>query len=390
MTDAILAINAGSSSLKFALYVAGTLAPLCRGGVSGLGGTVRLETSGPLTLPGAPPPACDHPGAVGWLLDALRCVPGLVVQAAGHRVVHGGRDFWAPVRIDDETLIRLDRLVPLAPGHQPLNLAAIRAVAEAWPGLPQIACFDTAFHRTQPRLAQLFPIPRALSDEGLLRYGFHGLSYEHVAAALPEVAGARAEGRVIVAHLGHGASLCALRNRRSIASTMGLTALDGLMMGTRSGSVDPGLVLHLIRERGLSPGAVADLLNARSGLLGVSGLSGDVRVLQDSDDPRAAEALDLFAYRAVREAGSLVAALGGLDALVFTAGIGEHAPRMRAAIAAGLAAFGVALDPARNEGNESCISRVGARVGVYVVPANEEWPIARAVVRCLAEVGSRG
>ncbi|AWB25875.1 acetate/propionate family kinase [Methylobacterium currus] len=391
-TDAILAINAGSSSLKFALAAAGTLAPLCRGGISGLGGAVKLETSGPLALAGADPPApgCDHAGAVAWLLGALRRVPGLVVRAAGHRVVHGGRDFSAPLRVDDEVLARLEQLVPLAPAHQPLNLAGIRAVAEAWPGLPQIACFDTAFHRTQPRLAQLFPIPRALGDEGLLRYGFHGLSYEHVASVLPEVAGPRADGRVIVAHLGHGASLCALRNRRSVASTMGLTALDGLMMGTRSGSVDPGLVLHLIRERGLSPDAVADLLNARSGLLGVSGISDDVRVLQDSDDPRAAEALDLFVYRAVREAGSLVAALGGLDALVFTAGIGEHAPRIRAAIAAGLAVFGVALDPARNDRGDTCISRVGSRVAVYVVPANEELPIARAVVRCLAEAVSRG
>lgn len=390
MTDAILAINAGSSSLKFALYAAESLALLCRGGVSGLGASPRLEISGPLALTGAPPTACDHAGAVAWLLDALGRVPGLAVRAAGHRVVHGGRDFSAPVRIDDAVLARLDWLVPLAPAHQPLALAGLRAVAEAWPGLPQIACFDTAFHRSQPRLAQLFPIPRALSDEGLLRYGFHGLSYEHVATVLPEVAGPRAEGRVIVAHLGHGASLCALRNRRSIASTMGLTALDGLMMGTRSGSVDPGLVLHLIRERGLSPGAVADLLTTRSGLLGVSGISDDVRVLQDSDDPRAAEALDLFAYRAVREAGSLVAALGGLDALVFTAGIGENAPRMRAAIASGLAAFGVALDPAHNAGGERCIGRAGSRVAVYVVPANEELPIARAVVRCLAEAASRG
>lgn len=209
MTDAILAINAGSSSLKFALYAAESLAALCRGGVSGLGASPRLEISGPLALTGAPPPACDHAGAVAWLLDALRRVPGLAVRAAGHRVVHGGRDFSAPVRIDDAVLARLDRLVPLAPGHQPLALAGLRAVAEAWPGLPQIACFDTAFHRSQPRLAQLFPIPRALSDEGLLRYGFHGLSYEHVATVLPEVAGPRAEGSVIVAHLGHGASLCA-------------------------------------------------------------------------------------------------------------------------------------------------------------------------------------
>ncbi len=386
MSEAILALNAGSSSLKFALHAADTLAPLCRGGVSGLGGAATLAAAGPVALAGGVPPAprCDHAGAVAWLLDAVRRTPGLRLRAAGHRVVHGGRDFSAPVRIDDQALAALDRLVPLAPAHQPHNLAAIRAVAAAWPGLAQVACFDTAFHRTQPRLAQLFPIPRALSDEGLLRYGFHGLSYEHVAAALPEVAGAEADGRVIVAHLGHGASLCALHGRRSIASTMGFTALDGLMMGTRSGAVDPGLVLHLIRERGLAPDAVADLLNDRSGLLGVSGLSDDVRVLQDSPDPRAAEALDLFAYRAVREAGSLVAALGGLDALVFTAGIGERAPRVRAAICAGLSAFGTDLDPARNEAGETRISRDGARAAVYVVPANEELPIARAAARLLS------
>ncbi len=386
MTDAILALNAGSSSLKFALYEAGSLAPLCRGGLSGLGGAVRYEISGPLALAEAVPPGplCGHGEAVGWLLAAIGRGPGLTLRAAGHRVVHGGRDFSAPVRVDDAVLAALDRLAPLAPAHQPHNLVAIRAVAATWPGLPQVACFDTAFHRTQPRLAQLFAIPRALSDEGLVRYGFHGLSYAHVADLLPDLAGERAEGRVIVAHLGHGASLCAMRERRSLASTMGFTALDGLMMGTRSGTVDPGLVLHLIRERGLTPDAVADLLNERSGLLGVSGLSDDVRVLDASDDPRAAEALALFAYRAVREAGSLVAALGGLDVFVFTAGIGEHAPRIRAAIGEGLAAFGIALDPARNAAGEIRISRDGSRVAVYVVPANEEGPIARAALAILS------
>ncbi len=370
-TEAILAINAGSSSLKFALYEATSLALLCRGGVSGLGAAAGSRSQ----APGA------HRRSATRLRPCRRrrLAPRRAPARARPRRAGGG----APGRAwragllgagaDRRRGARPPRPAGAArPAHQPLNLAGLRAVAEVWPGLPQIACFDTAFHRSQPRLAQLFPIPRALSDEGLLRYGFHGLSYEHIATVLPEVAGQRAEGRVIVAHLGHGASLCALRNRRSIASTMGLTAVDGLMMGTRSGSVDPGLVLHLICERGLSPGAVADLLNARSGLLGVSGISDDVRVLQDSDDPRAAEALDLFAYRAVREAGSLVAALGGLDALVFTAGIGENAPRMRATIASGLAAFGVALDPARNAGGERCISRAGSRVAVYVVPANEE------------------
>lgn len=382
MTPTILVLNAGSSSIKFALYEAGTAHRLCRGGVSGIGCEAKVDVSGTETffLDGAPPiPHADHEGAVAWLIDALARAPHLTLRAAGHRVVHGGRDFAEPVRVDDAVLDGLNRLVPLAPAHQPHNLSAIRAVARAWPGLPQVACFDTAFHRTQPRLAQLFPIPHALTDEGIVRYGFHGLSYQHIAETLPRIAGEMADGRVIVAHLGHGASLCALKDRCSVATTMGFTALDGLMMGTRSGVVDPGLVLHLIRERGLDPDAVAHLLNAESGLLGVSGLSDDVRVLQESADPRAAEALALFAYRAVREAGSLMAALGGLDALVFTAGIGENAPAVRAAICAGLAWAGVALDEGRNAAGRERISRADSEVAVYVVPADEEAPIARAV-----------
>lgn len=384
MTPTILVLNAGSSSLKFALYAAGTETPLCRGGVSGIGGEAKIDASGTHTSFLAATPAiahADHETSVAWLLDALDDAPDLTLTAAGHRVVHGGPDFAEPVRVDDAVLAALDRLTPLAPAHQPHNLAAIRAVTRAWPSLPQVACFDTAFHRTQARLAQLFPIPHALTDAGLVRYGFHGLSYQHIAETLPRIAGDRADGRVIVAHLGHGASLCALKDRRSVATTMGFTALDGLMMGTRSGAVDPGLVLHLIRERGLDPDAVAHLLNAESGLLGVSGLSDDVRVLQASADPRAAEALALFAYRAVREAGSLMAALGGLDALVFTAGIGENAPAVRAAICAGLAWAGVALDESCNAAGRGRISRAESAVAVYVVPADEEAPIARAVNR---------
>ncbi|MEE7448980.1 acetate kinase [Methylobacterium radiotolerans] len=384
MTPAILVLNAGSSSLKFALYAVGADTALCRGGVSGIGGETRIEVSGAETsFLGASPTIAhaDHATSVAWLLDALSRAPHLTLMAAGHRVVHGGPDFAEPVRVDGAVLAALERLVPLAPAHQPHNLAAIRAVTRAWPDLPQVACFDTAFHRTLDRLAQLFPIPRALTDAGIVRYGFHGLSYQHIAETLPRIAGERAEGRVIVAHLGHGASLCALKERRSVATTMGFTALDGLMMGTRSGAVDPGLVLHLIRERSLDADAVAQLLNDRSGLLGVSDLSDDVRVLQESADPRAAEALALFAYRAVREVGSLMAALGGLDALVFTAGIGENAPAVRAAICAGLAWAGVALDESRNAAGRGRISRAEAPVAVYVVPADEEAPIARAVNR---------
>ncbi len=382
MTPIILVLNAGSSSLKFALYEAGSLTLLCRGGISGIGADTVLRASGPEAgfLEAAPAiHHADHGESLSWLVAALARAPHLTVTAAGHRVVHGGRDFAEPVGVTEAVLAALDRLTPLAPAHQPHNLAAIRALAQAWPGLPQVACFDTAFHRTQDRLAQIFPIPHALTDEGLLRYGFHGLSYQHIAEVLPGIAGDRAEGRVIVAHLGHGASLCALRHRRSVATTMGFTALDGLMMGTRSGAVDPGLVLHLIRERGMGADAVADLLNARSGLLGVSGLSDDVRVLAASRDPRATEALALFAYRAVREIGSLMAALGGLDVLVFTAGIGENAPSVRAAICDGLAWAGIALDGDANAAGRGRISRDGSAVAAYVVPADEEAPIARAV-----------
>ncbi len=382
MSNAILVLNAGSSTVKFALYEAETLQPLCRGEVDRVGADSRLHVSGAHAASfetASPPPARgNHEDAAAWLLDTIRHEPQFALKAAGHRVVHGGQSFGAPVLVDDVVAAELAELIPLAPAHQPHNLAAIRAVGRAWPGLPQVACFDTAFHRTQPRLAQLFPIPHELTAEGMLRYGFHGLSYQHVAEVLPGLAGERAKGRVIVAHLGQGASLCAMKDGQSIATTMGFTALDGLMMGTRSGAVDPGLVLHLIRERGMEPAAVAEVLNKKSGLLGVSGVSSDVRDLLATSDPRAAEALDLFAYRAVREMGSLMAALGGLDVLVFTAGIGEHAPAVRAGICAGLSWAGVVLDPTLNEAGQGRISAASAPVETWVLPANEELPIARA------------
>ncbi|MGA0593868.1 acetate/propionate family kinase [Enterovirga sp. CN4-39] len=382
MSNAILVLNAGSSTVKFALYEAETLQPLCRGEIDRVGADSRLHVFGPQarSFEAVPPPPVggDHEDAAAWLLDTIRHEPQFALKAAGHRVVHGGQSFGTPVLVDDVVAAELAELIPLAPAHQPHNLAAIRAVGRAWPGLPQVACFDTAFHRTQPRLAQLFPIPHELTAEGMLRYGFHGLSYQHVAEVLPGLAGERAKGRVIVAHLGQGASLCAMKDGRSVATTMGFTALDGLMMGTRSGAVDPGLVLHLIRERGMEPAAVAEVLNKKSGLLGVSGVSSDVRDLLATSDPRAAEALDLFAYRAVREIGSLMAALGGLDVLVFTAGIGEHAPAVRAGICAGLSWAGVVLDPTLNEAGQGRISAGSAPVETWVVPANEELPIARA------------
>ena len=383
MTQAILVLNLGSSSLKFALYEAGRLDVLCRGGIGGIGGDLRFDVSGPragtLRDAGELPGTATHGTVIRWLIEALRIRMGDVeITAAGHRVVHGGRLYHSAVRIDEDVLVALDQLISLAPGHEPHNIAGIKAVAECWPGLEQVACFDTQFHRTQPRLAQMFALPHALTDEGMLRYGFHGLSYSYIASVLPEYAGLRAEGRVVAAHLGNGASMCAMLERRSVATTMGFSALDGLMMGTRPGSLDAGVVLHLIQQKGMSAEEVCELLYCKSGLLGVSGVSSDVRDLEASSDPRAGEALDLFTYRAVRELGSLYAVLGGLDVLVFTGGIGEHQPRMRERICSGAAWAGIVLDSAANTRGDLRISAPSSSVDVLVVPADEEIVIARA------------
>lgn len=367
----ILVLNAGSSSLRCALFRPGADEPVWRAHVAGIGPDPKLAVDGKPTA-GERPPAGDHATVARWLFERLPAAP----SAAGHRVVHGGLRHAAPVRLDADVVAALQGLVPLAPAHQPQALACIRAVGESWPRLPQVACFDTAFHRTQDRLAQLYPLPRVLIDEGLVRFGFHGLSYAHLARTFPH-------GRVLAAHLGHGASLCAIRDGRGVATTMGFTTLDGLMMGTRSGAVDPGLVLYLIRERGLSADAVAELLNERSGLLGVSGLSDDVRVLEASGASAAREALDLFTYRVMREAGSLVAALGGIDTLVFTGGIGEHAAQVRAGICRGLAFAGVALDAVANAGGGTRIEAPGSAVAVRIAPANEEREIALSVTDAL-------
>ncbi|GJD32232.1 putative propionate kinase [Methylobacterium adhaesivum] len=369
----ILVLNAGSSSLRCALFRPGEPVPAWRAHVSDIGKAPRVSIDGEAD-DGAGPPARDHAGVARWLFARLPAPPSV----AGHRVVHGGLRYAAPARVDAEVVGALERLVPLAPAHQPQALACLREVEATWPGLPQVACFDTAFHRSQDRLAQLYPLPRDLLDAGLVRFGFHGLSYAHVARSYPQ-------GRVLAAHLGHGASLCAIRDGRSVATTMGFTTLDGLMMGTRSGAVDPGLVLHLIRERGLSPGAVSTLLNERSGLLGVSGISDDVRDLEASDDPSAREALDLFVYRIVREAGSLVAALGGLDVLVFTGGIGEHSARVRAGVCAGLVFAGIALDEAANRAGRASLGTPATRVLVRIAPADEEREIALSVADLVDE-----
>jgi acetate kinase len=305
------------------------------------------------------------------------------VIAAGHRVVHGGDRYAQPLRIGPEVMAELHRLVPLAPLHQPHNLAAIEALAAERPDLPQVGCFDTAFHRTQPDIAQVFAVPRWLTAEGVKRYGFHGLSYEYIADVLPRHLGAAAEGRVVVAHLGNGASMCAMKGRRCVATTMAFTPIEGLMMGTRTGSIDPGVLLYLLQEKKMDAAAVTDLLNKKSGLLGVSEIASDMRTLLESEDPRAGEAVDLFVYRIAREVGSLAAAIEGLDALVFTGGIGEHAVPVREMVCEASAWLGVDLDPEANARGGPCISRPGSRASAWVIPTNEELMIARHTTRLL-------
>jgi len=395
----LLVVNAGSSSLKLSVFALAGGDPVLahRVLVDGFGPDGRLvarDAAGRVLADEAlGGQALDSPDAEreAALLAALAWLEprtgGAGPVAAGHRIVHGGLRFAEPVVLDAAVLEALRRFVPLAPLHQPHNLAPIETLWRRAPALPQVACFDTAFHRTQPPVARQYALPRALTEAGVRRYGFHGLSYESVAGALPGLAG-RAFERVVVAHLGHGASLCALRQGRSVATTMGFTALEGLPMGTRSGSIDPAIVLYLQREHGLGLDEVADLLHERSGLLGVSGISGDVRRLLASDSPHAAEALDLFVYRIGREAGSLAAALGGLDALVFTGGIGEHAAPVRARVCAAAAWLGVVLDAEANDRGAACISAPGSRVAVWVVPTDEEGVIARHTRAALARAGT--
>jgi acetate kinase len=386
VNDSLVVVNAGSSSIKFALYAA-DLQCIYRGQIDGLGANPRLSAwnaEGDAVAAQALPPHADHATAIGFALDWIEAhAEGLRLMAAGHRVVHGGDRYAAPVRIDERVLGELDALAALAPLHQPHNLAAVRAVTALRPQLAQVACFDTAFHQTQPRIARLFALPQALSDAGIVRYGFHGLSYEYIAARLPDVLGGRAEGRVAVAHLGNGASLCAMKNRRSVATTMGFTALDGLMMGTRAGSIDPGVLLHLMEERKMSARDLGHLLYHQSGLLGVSGISQDMRSLLASKDPRARLAIDLFVYRIARELGSLAAALEGLDALVFTAGIGENAATVRAAVCEAACWLGVQLDAKANASHGPVISSPSSTVAVAVIPTNEEEMIARHTLRAL-------
>jgi acetate kinase len=333
--------------------------------------------------PTSPRGTVDHEAALSMLLGWIRGHVGeIALHAVGHRVVHGGERFTAPVRLDSAVVEALDALVPLAPLHQPHNLAAIRALMRLDSALPQVACFDTAFHVAQPWVARTFALPRALTESGLVRYGFHGLSYEFIASALPQIVGERADGRVVVAHLGAGASLCAMHRRQSVATTMAFTPLDGLPMGTRCGALDPGVVLYLMDARGMTASQVADLLYHQSGLLGVSGLSSDMRDLLASDAPTAAQAIELFVYRIGRELGSLAAALGGLDVLIFTAGIGEHAAPIRAAVCRQAEWLGVRLDESANERSGPRISSSESPVSVWVVP-DEEVMIARHIASLL-------
>ncbi|MDB5444888.1 MAG: hypothetical protein JWQ97_205 [Phenylobacterium sp.] len=385
MTDAVLTLNAGSSSLKFALFEVGGAAPhlTAKGQIEGIGSAPHLiakDGTGAVLAEHRWPEgaALKHEAFLTTLFDFADAHLGeRRLRAVGHRVVHGGAQFYQPTVIDDGVLTELDALSPLAPLHQPHNLSAIRAAQAVRPALPQVACFDTAFHHGHAEVVTRFALPRAWHDKGVRRYGFHGLSYEFVAGELRDRDPDLANGRVIVAHLGNGASLCAIRGGLSLDTTMGFTALDGLMMGTRCGALDPGVILHLQQQQGMAPEAVQALLYEQSGLLGVSGVSSDMRVLLASPQPAARDAIDLFVFRIVREIGALMASMGGLDGLVFTAGIGENAPEIRSAVAKRLDWTALVLDPQANAAGAGRISTASSRLKAWVIPTNEEAMIAR-------------
>ncbi|MGL4236078.1 acetate/propionate family kinase [Tabrizicola sp.] len=380
MTRAVLTLNAGSSSLKVSLFPENGETPLATGLADRIGpeGVLKLkdasgtpiETTGDLT---------NHAGAMAAVIDGFRAhFSDLDLVAIGHRVVHGGADRDAPATVTDDLLADLERLSPFAPLHQPHNLAGIRAAMAAFPGVPQVTCFDTAFHRNQPFVNDTFALPREMYAEGVRRYGFHGLSYDYIAGELARTAPQLAEGRVVVAHLGNGASMCGITNGRSISSTMGFSALDGLPMGTRCGQVDPGVLLYLMDQKGMTATEISDLLYKKSGLLGLSGLSNDMRTLEAAGTPEAMQAIDYFVFRCQRELGAMAAALSGIDAVVFCGGIGENSRLIRARICERLDWMGIEIDHARNAANERVISSDIARTTVMVIPTNEELVIARA------------
>ncbi|MCU6499263.1 acetate/propionate family kinase [Rugamonas sp. A1-17] len=384
--DSIVVINAGSSSIKFSLYSGAGLALTFNGKIENLySGVTRFSARdaqgrsiGEHSWADAP---LSHEGGMRFLIDfAQSHLDGHRVVAVGHRIVHGGVAYSGPQRLNSDVLAALEKLIPLAPLHLPHNLAPVRAVMAMAPGVPQMGCFDTAFHVGQPPEAQAFALPARIAEQGVRRYGFHGLSYEYIASRLPDADPSLASAKVVAAHLGNGASMCAMAAGRSVASTMGFTAVDGLPMGTRCGALDPGVVLYLIEQLGMDVGAVQKLLYQESGLLGVSGISPDMRTLEQSDDPRAKAAIALMVYRIGRELGSLAAALGGLDALVFSGGIGENSTALRAAVCRDAAWLGVKLDAGANDANPRGVARISAadsKVAVWVVPANEELMIAR-------------
>jgi acetate kinase len=386
MDDYAVVLNAGSSSLKFCVYrrpEVETWRLEARGQIEGIGTSPRFtakDGNGARVADQALDTSTVRDGRTaldslaGWLRARYG---GARVLGVGHRVVHGGPTFTGPTIVTPQVLDKLKALIPLAPLHQPYNLGAIEAVSERLPGVPQVACFDTSFHRGQPAVAEVIPLPREICQAGVQRYGFHGLSYEYIASVLPTVAPEVASGRVIVAHLGSGASLCALKDGRSVDHSLGFTALDGLCMGTRPGAIDPGVVLYLFQNLGLSVKEVEAILYKKSGLLGISGISNDMRDLVGSSAPGARLAVDYFVYRAAKEIGALAAVLGGIDALVFTAGIGENSVEVRRRVSEASAWLGMALDRDANARNGPRISRDGSHVSVWVIPTNEELMIAR-------------
>lgn len=384
MVDVLFICNAGSSSIKFALFEAmPALKRLCHGEVEDVIGKPLLkvqdaEEKEVFNKKGIVP---GHHNALCAIQAWIKTHDGdMRITATGHRVVHGGKEFSAPVRVTDAVMTKLEALVPLAPLHQPCNLEGIKALRKLHWDIPHIACFDTAFHHAQPKLAELFALPRNYYDEGVVRYGFHGLSYEYIAGVLPEYAGAMADGRVIVAHLGNGASMCAMKKRRSVATTMGFTALDGLMMGTRCGTLDPGVVLYLMEEKGMSVKDVTNLLYKESGLKGVSGVTHDMQTLLESEMPHAKEAIELFCYQAARQLAGLIPALGGLDVLVFTAGIGEHTAAIRKGICDYLGWLGLEIDEKANSKNAPAIHADKSCIEVLVIATDEERMMAQHVL----------
>ncbi len=387
----ILVLNAGSSSLKLAAFLGDRLE--VRAGVertNHTAGEPRLwleDGNGRELLPLGTQPTADRSSLLRVVLDTLATrLPGRTIAAIGHRVVHGGDRFAAPVRVTPEVLTDLESLVPLAPLHQPLNLAEIRNAASLFPGVPQVACFDTAFHATMPKYERMLGLPRAYFDKGVKRYGFHGLSYESVAFRLPGIDPLAAAGRTVVCHLGSGASLCALLAGKSVATTMSFTPLDGLLMGTRAGAIDPGVILYLLRHERMTPEQLERLLDRESGLLGVSGISSDIRDLLGSLAPEAAEAVDLFCYRVAREIGAMAAALEGLDALVFTGGIGENSPEVREKVCDRLGWLGVVLDKGANSAAGCCLNAAGSQVSILRIPAAEEAVIARHAAQAITSL----